>query len=218
MLTLLLLQSLNAGAARSCPPRARRRLYRTGRADAPACRSSRKTRLRAAGSNPGGNARDSVLTYANKTDPSAARKPCPALSSERAMCWPRTAPGLPRKRNSGFSLNRRLFPIRSACRRVDGTAGSPDCRPSTGAAFRPAAPRYRPGTRPPCASAANAIFPRRIRALALAPAKQGRYLLVAFLLTMLYLLLHSALSLVFALVSFVLAMLCARENQKAFRL
>ena len=49
-------------------------------------------------------------------------------------------------------------------------------------------------------------------------AKQGRYLLVAFLLTMLYLLLHSALSLVFALVSFVLAMLCARENQKAFRL
>ena len=58
----------------------------------------------------------------------------------------------------------------------------------------------------------------RIRALALAPAKQGRYLLVAFLLTMLYLLLHSALSLVFALVSFVLAMLCARENQKAFRL
>ena len=38
------------------------------------------------------------------------------------------------------------------------------------------------------------------------------------LLTMLYLLLHSALSLVFALVSFVLAMLCARENQKAFRL
>ena len=56
------------------------------------------------------------------------------------------------------------------------------------------------------------------RTLALAPAKQGRYLLVAFLLTMLYLLLHSALSLVFALVSFVLAMLCARENQKAFRL
>lgn len=58
----------------------------------------------------------------------------------------------------------------------------------------------------------------RIRALALAPAKQGRYLLVAFLLMMLYLLLHSALSLVFALVSFVLAMLCAQENQKAFRL
>ena len=58
----------------------------------------------------------------------------------------------------------------------------------------------------------------RIRALALTPAKQGRYLLVAFLLAMLYLLLHSALSLVFALVSFVLAMLCALENQKAFRL
>ena len=58
----------------------------------------------------------------------------------------------------------------------------------------------------------------RIRALALAPAKQGRYLLVAFLLTMMYLLLRSTLSLAFALISFVLAMLCARENQKAFRL
>ncbi len=58
----------------------------------------------------------------------------------------------------------------------------------------------------------------RIRALALSPSKQGRYLLVAFLLMMLYLLLHSTLSLVFALVSFVLSILCARENQKAFRL
>lgn len=67
--------------------------------------------------------------------------------------------------------------------------------------------------------AANAIFPRRIRALAARSGQAGgSYLLVAFLLTMLYLLLHSALSLVFALVSFVLAMLCARENQKAFRL
>ena len=58
----------------------------------------------------------------------------------------------------------------------------------------------------------------RIRALALAPAKQERYLLVAFLLALLYLFLRSLLSLVFALTAFVLAMLCARENRKAFRL
>ena len=58
----------------------------------------------------------------------------------------------------------------------------------------------------------------RIRALALAPAKQGRYLLVAFLLALLYLFLRSLLSLVFALTAFVLAMLCARENRKSFRL
>lgn len=61
-------------------------------------------------------------------------------------------------------------------------------------------------------------FPRAHSRAGARSGKQGRYLLVAFLLTMLYLLLHSALSLVFALVSFVLAMLCARENQKAFRL
>lgn len=53
MLTLLLLERRTLARRRSCPPRARRRLDRTGRADAPACRSSRKTRLRAAGSNPG---------------------------------------------------------------------------------------------------------------------------------------------------------------------
>ena len=51
-----------------------------------------------------------------------------------------------------------------------------------------------------------------------APAKQGRYLLVAFLLALLYLFLRSLLSLVFALTAFVLAMLCARENRKSFRL
>ena len=56
------------------------------------------------------------------------------------------------------------------------------------------------------------------RTLALAPAQQGRYLLVAFLLALLYLFLRSLLSLVFALTAFVLAMLCARENRKAFRL
>ena len=42
--------------------------------------------------------------------------------------------------------------------------------------------------------------------------------LVAFLLALLYLFLRSPLSLVFALTAFVLAMLCARENRKAFRL
>ena len=51
-----------------------------------------------------------------------------------------------------------------------------------------------------------------------APPKQGRYLLVAFLLALLYLFLRSLLSLVFALTAFVLAMLCARENRKSFRL
>lgn len=45
MLTLLLLERRTLARRRSCPPRARRRLDRTGRADAPACRSSRKTRL-----------------------------------------------------------------------------------------------------------------------------------------------------------------------------
>lgn len=51
----------------------------------------------------GGNARDSVLTYANKTYLGPLRaNPVRALPSERAMCWPRTAPGLPRKRNSAF--------------------------------------------------------------------------------------------------------------------
>lgn len=109
----------------------------------------------------GGNARDSVLTYANKTylvrcaqtlsgssvgegDVLAAHRA--RIASETEFCILAST--------GGFS------PIRSACRRVDGTADSPDCRPSTGAAFRPAAPRYRRGNRPPCASAANAIFPR----------------------------------------------------------
>lgn len=109
----------------------------------------------------GGNARDSVLTYANKTYLGPLRANPVRLFRRRGRCAGR-APR-PDCLGNGIlhsSLNRRLFPIRSACRRVDGTAGSPDCRPSTGAAFRPAAPRYRRGNRPPCASAANAIFPR----------------------------------------------------------
>ena len=59
---------------------------------------------------------------------------------------------------------------------------------------------------------------RRIQALALSPAKRGRYLLCAFLLTLFYLMFGSASSLVFGVVSFVLAMLCARTDKKALRL
>lgn len=109
----------------------------------------------------GGNARDSVLTYANKTYLVRCAPNPVRLFRRRRRCAGR-APR-PDCLGNGIlhsSLNRRLFPIRSACRRVDGTAGSPDCRPSTGAAFRPATPRYRRGNRPPCASAANAIFPQ----------------------------------------------------------
>lgn len=134
------------------------------------------------------------------------------------MCWPRTAPDCLGNGILHSSLNRRLFPIRSACRRVGGTAG----RLIAGRQLALLFGQQHPATDAEIARRARrqrTPFSRgRIRALALAPAKQGRYLLVAFLLTMLYLLLHSALSLVFALVSFVLAMLCARENQKAFRL
>lgn len=147
----------------------------------------------------GGNARDSVLTYANKTYLVRCAANPVRLFRRRGRCAGR-APR-PDCLGNGIlhsSLNRRLFPIRSACRRVDGTAGSPDCRPSTGAAFRPAAPRYPTRKSPAVRVGSEQPFSRgRIRALALAPAKQGRYLLVAFLLTMLYLLLHSALSLVF---------------------
>lgn len=59
---------------------------------------------------------------------------------------------------------------------------------------------------------------QRIRALALSPAKQGRYLLCALLLTLFYLMFGSLSSLAFGIASFVLAMLCARKNEKAFRL
>ena len=50
------------------------------------------------------------------------------------------------------------------------------------------------------------------------PNEAGKSTWSAFLLAMLYLFLRSLLSLVFALTAFVLAMLCARENRKAFRL
>ena len=58
----------------------------------------------------------------------------------------------------------------------------------------------------------------RIRALALSPGKLRRYLLCAALLSMLYLLMDSPVSLVFALASFLLAMRCAQENRRRFRL
>lgn len=108
----------------------------------------------------GGNARDSVLTYANKTYLVRCAQTLSGSSVGEGDVLAAHRAGCLRNGILHSSLNRRLFPIRSACRRVDGTADSPDCRPSTGAAFRPAAPRYRRGNRPPCASAANAIFPR----------------------------------------------------------
>lgn len=58
----------------------------------------------------------------------------------------------------------------------------------------------------------------RIRALALSPGKQNRYLLCSLLLTLLYLAFGSFHALLFALVSFGLAALCARENRLRFTL
>lgn len=167
----------------------------------------------------GGNARDSVLTYANKTylvrcaqtlsgssvgegDVLAAHRA--RIASETEFCILASTGGFsPSAQRAAEWMEP---PIRLiAGRQLALLFGQQ--HPATDAEIARRARRQR------------TPFSRgRIRALALAPAKQGRYLLVAFLLTMLYLLLHSALSLVFALVSFVLAMLCARENQKAFRL
>lgn len=59
---------------------------------------------------------------------------------------------------------------------------------------------------------------QRMRTLALSPAKLRRYLLCAFLLTLYYLLTGSPISLTFGTAGFVLAMLCARENRRSFRL
>ena len=56
----------------------------------------------------------------------------------------------------------------------------------------------------------------RIRALALSPVKLRRHLLCAFLLMMLYLVWPSLVVLIACLMSFVLAMLCARENRRRF--
>ncbi len=59
---------------------------------------------------------------------------------------------------------------------------------------------------------------RRIRALALSPAKQRRHLICAFMLLLLYLIVPSFAALLACLLSFVLALLCDRENKRSFRL
>ncbi len=58
----------------------------------------------------------------------------------------------------------------------------------------------------------------RIRALALSPAKLPRYLLCAFLLLMLYFFCDSPFVLASCLLSYVLALLCDRENRRRFTL
>ena len=58
----------------------------------------------------------------------------------------------------------------------------------------------------------------RILTLAFSGIKTRRYLLCAFLLLMMYLLSGSAASLIFMLISFVLAILCHRHNRQNFRL
>lgn len=59
---------------------------------------------------------------------------------------------------------------------------------------------------------------QRIRALALSPAKLRRYLLCAFMLLLLYLVTGSLITLFACLLSFVLSMLCDRENRRRFTL
>lgn len=59
---------------------------------------------------------------------------------------------------------------------------------------------------------------RRIRALALSPSKLPRYLLCAFLLLLFYFLYGSPVLLFSCLLSYVLALLCDRENRRLFRL
>lgn len=59
---------------------------------------------------------------------------------------------------------------------------------------------------------------QRIRSLALSAAKLRRYLLCAFLLLMLYLATDSLASLISCLLSFLLAILCDRENKRRFTL
>ena len=59
---------------------------------------------------------------------------------------------------------------------------------------------------------------QRIRALALSPVKLRRYLLCAFLLLVMYFFSGSLAALGACFLSFALAILCARENQKSFLL
>ena len=58
----------------------------------------------------------------------------------------------------------------------------------------------------------------RIRSLALSAVKLRRYLLCAFLLLMFYLITHSLAALFSSLLSFLLAILCDRENRRRFTL
>jgi len=58
----------------------------------------------------------------------------------------------------------------------------------------------------------------RIRALALSAGKLRRYLLCAFLLLMFYFFTHSRPALLSCLLSFLLAILCDRENKRRFTL
>lgn len=59
---------------------------------------------------------------------------------------------------------------------------------------------------------------RRIRALALAPAKLRRHLLCALLLLVMYLITDAAAPLIASMASFLLAVFCRRENRRSFRL
>lgn len=59
---------------------------------------------------------------------------------------------------------------------------------------------------------------KRIRALALSPVKEKRYLLCAALLLFLFCLSRSVMALLSCLLSFSLAILCHRENHRRFRL
>ena len=59
---------------------------------------------------------------------------------------------------------------------------------------------------------------RRIRALALSPAKLRRHLMCAFVLLIMYLITGAAAPLAASIASFLLAVFCRRENQRSFRL
>ena len=59
---------------------------------------------------------------------------------------------------------------------------------------------------------------QRIRALALSPVKERRYLLCAAMLFFFFLITRNVMALLSSLLSFSLALLCHRENQKSFRL
>lgn len=59
---------------------------------------------------------------------------------------------------------------------------------------------------------------QRIRALALSPVKERRYLLCAAMLLLFFVLTRNIVALLSSLLSFALALLCHRENQRSFRL